>query len=528
MKVKQANWTAYELVPLADRLRYMRFVRVGLVAVVTLIGGLNVGGLAPSTAPLWPATLAYIGVFAVGEGVWRLGKRRGLWLFGALVVIDGAYLVYAVHATGGIGSPLRYLLVLHLIAVALLASYRSGLKLVVWYVLLLMVEFHVRAAHVGSGWVSLPGSDYAQLVFFGAMLAGVTLGTAGLSAVNERELRRRRFDLEALATFAVELEEATEPITVAEKTVQSIVENFAIERIVLVSSDRIPHVLAAHGVAVAAGVGTTGPNSVLSQACQLRSTLLPADLSPVHDPWLAALFGHARNVVVTPLFAEGGCLGVIAFEHGERQGSRIERRLLTIIERFASHTALALRNAMLLKKVQEAASTDALTGIANRRSFEEALEREIARSVRTGEPVSLVMLDLDHFKQLNDTYGHQTGDDVLREVAQALMANCREMDLPARYGGEEFTVILPNCDVDEVQSIAPRLWAGVSEAPRSVPVTVSAGYATFPDNATTGRGLLGAADQALYEAKHAGRNRLVGCAHTLPQTQLGVVVAGGG
>lgn len=526
MKVDQANWTAHELVPLADRMRYMRFFRIGLVAMVAVVGGFNIGGIAPATESLWPATLGYVAAFAGGEAAWRLWKRRGLWLFGALLVTDTAYLVYAAHITGGVSSPLRYLMLVHLVAVALLASYRTGLKLVVWYVLLLTVEFELHDSASGTGNAhlgALPGSDYVRLIYFAAVLAAVTLGTAALSAVNERELRRRRFDLEALAALAAQLEQAAELATVASKTVDSIAENFGIERLALLGLNPRPQVLASRGLVSDVVMEPPGVNSVIDQARQLRATLLPAGLNAVDDPWLSALFTDARNLVVAPLFAEGGCLGVLVFEHGVRRGSRIERRLLTIIERFASHTALALRNAMLLEKVQEAASTDALTGIANRRAFEEALEREIARSTRTGEPVSLLMLDLDHFKTLNDTYGHQMGDEVLREVGRALKAQCRDMDLAARYGGEEFVVILPNCGAEEIAASAKRLWAGASSGPYSAPITFSAGYATFPDNALNGHSLVGAADQALYVAKRAGRNQVMGCLRSMPRTRLGIV-----
>jgi len=396
---------------------------------------------------------------------------------------------------------------------------------VLWYVLLLALDYRLPHALGADArvWPSAPGNAYARLVFFAVVLASVTLATSALSAVNERELRRRRFDLEALSTLAAQLEHATEPATVAETAVASIGENFGVERIALITVDGTPAVLAGRGLTQVDNE-PVHVSSVIEHATALRTTLLPATLDPDDDPWLDTLFDSARNVVVMPLGAEGGCLGVLVFEHGVRRGSRIERRLLTIIERFASHTALALRNAMLLQKVQQAASTDALTGIANRRSFEEALEREIARAARTGEQVSLVMVDLDHFKNLNDTYGHQLGDEVLREVAQALREHCRDMDIAARYGGEEFTVILPSCGVEEALASAMRLWRSVGE--RSlvpIPLTVSAGVATYPDHANNGPDLIFAADQALYEAKANGRDRVQGCQRSLPRTQLGIV-----
>ena len=521
MNPRQASWTTFELVPLADRLRYMRLLRIGLVAVVAAVAGLNPAGVAPASPRLWPATAAYIGLFTAGELGWRLWRRRGLWLFGALLVTDAAYLVYASYLTGGMSSPLRYTVLLHLIAVALLASYRTGLKLVIWYVLLFLVEYYLPAG-VSTAKAQ---TGYAGVVVFAAAIAAIAFGTSTLSAVNERELRRRRFDLEALAKLAVDLESATHTYAVASTALDSIAENFGIERMVLLQVTPRPEILAARGVAEPEEMpAPLGPNSVAAQAAQLRATLLPAELAPEDDPLLSSVFGPARNLVATPLFAEGGCVGVLVFEHGSRRGSRIERRLLTIIERFASHTALALRNATLLESLQQAAATDALTGIANRRSFESALEREIARAERTGEPLTLVMLDLDHFKQINDTHGHQTGDDLLRHVATSLLANCREMDVPARYGGEEFAVLLANCGPEEAATSAVRLWAGATGLNGDVALTVSAGYATFPDHAVTGHELVRAADRALYDAKARGRNRVVGCPDEPRQfPRLGVV-----
>ena len=154
------------------------------------------------------------------------------------------------------------------------------------------------------------------------------------------------------------------------------------------------------------------------------------------------------------------------------------------------------------------ARTDALTGLANRRSWEEGLGRELARQPRTGRPVTLLIVDLDHFKRLNDTHGHATGDTALAAVAAVLRTHARQSDVLARIGGEEFGLLLPDCDAaggclraDEIRKAIERLsgaWA--------TPVTVSIGVAGLPGHASTGAELMAAADAALYEAKRAGRN----------------------
>src|SRR5204863_6445885 len=142
-----------------------------------------------------------------------------------------------------------------------------------------------------------------------------------------------------------------------------------------------------------------------------------SDVDPTTDAVLTELLPACGNLVLIPLSAEGRAIAVLVGEHGYRSGSRIERRVVAMLEQFVAHAALALRNAWLLEQVRDLAATDGLTRIGNRRTFEETLDREVARAAGTGEQMSLVMVDIDHFKRLNDTHGHQRGDDVLRRVA---------------------------------------------------------------------------------------------------------------
>jgi diguanylate cyclase (GGDEF)-like protein len=325
--------------------------------------------------------------------------------------------------------------------------------------------------------------------------------------VNERELRRRRYDLEALARLAFRLETTTDPLAVGESLLEAVVDDFGFDRVALIvaNSDGIS-VLAHHGLQFTTLAGDIPePNSTLGRAATSSESLRITRPHPERDQFLAQLFPHGANLLIAPMHAEGRAISFLVIEHGMRRGSRIERRVVATVERFASQSALALNNAWLLEQVRRLAGSDALTGLPNRRHFEESLERELLRAMRTEQPVNLLILDIDHFKKINDTYGHQTGDTVLRAVARRLSETVRAEDVVARYGGEEFAIIMPNAATEEAVLLAERLLRAVEHV--DVPVTVSIGIATYIRHAADASALVEAADQALYESKRAGRNR---------------------
>jgi diguanylate cyclase (GGDEF)-like protein len=183
-----------------------------------------------------------------------------------------------------------------------------------------------------------------------------------------------------------------------------------------------------------------------------------------------------------------------------------------------SQAAIALENVRLHRLVARQASTDGLTELANRREFEDSLANEISRAERFGGSLALILADLDNFKQVNDRFGHQAGDEVLRAFADILRETVRDIDVAARYGGEEFAILLPQTDVAGAERLAQRLRESVETRPmtqaqdRPVVVTSSFGVASFPE-AGTAAGLFAAADEALYRAKRAGKNCVV-CADT--------------
>lgn len=166
-------------------------------------------------------------------------------------------------------------------------------------------------------------------------------------------------------------------------------------------------------------------------------------------------------------------------------------------------------------RLHDKAMRDALTGLYNRGYLEESLDREASRARRRNQPLGVMMIDIDHFKRCNDTFGHAAGDAVLRTLGQYLLSLAREEDIPCRYGGEEFVLVMAQAAPATVRGRAERLRLGVQELKieydgRSVgPITLSVGIAMFPDHGENGQAVLQAADAALYRAKQAGRNRVV-------------------
>ena len=522
MSAANVQTTAGDLIPIADRLRYVQGFRVLLAAVVGLVAFLSSGTAGVDAQGAGLATGGYLALSLLTYAVWLKVRRGGLAIFGLFLILDGVFLAFVSYASGGSGSPLRYAIIVHLIAVALLASYRTGMKLAMWHSLLLLVVYYAQQAEILRPLEDDPaggiGTPFQQLIMFSAVFWLVAIATASFSAVNERELRRRRYDVEALAALATRLERVSDVPEVATTLLDGIVETFDFERALLLENrdGEVVSLLAARGdTGTAAPIAPPGPESALGHALAQRSTELVSELDPNADPWLCSLIPDARNLLIVPMSADDHSIGALVIEHSLRSGSRIERRVVGMVERFASHGALALHGAWLLEKVRKLAATDGLTGVANRATFESTLRRELARAARGQTDVSLVLCDIDHFKRLNDTYGHQVGDDVLKRVAAGLAEGCRPYDTAARYGGEEFAVILPGASHEDALALAERLRAAAASGGDPA-VTMSAGVSSFPLDATDGEALIKAADDALYAAKDGGRNRVTSCRAPAP------------
>ena len=184
-----------------------------------------------------------------------------------------------------------------------------------------------------------------------------------------------------------------------------------------------------------------------------------------------------------------------------------------IFTSIGNYLGVRIEKAGLYEKVQELATRDGLTGLYNYREFHNRLEHEFLRAKRYTKTLSLLMIDIDHFKLFNDTYGHMSGDEALRTIGRLIRNLVRNVDIPARYGGEEFTVILPDTAFKQAELVAERLRSSVADHPffvegKTTSLTISIGLASFPEDADTKDGLIAAADRALYCAKNKGRNRV--------------------
>ncbi|MCZ7582286.1 MAG: GGDEF domain-containing protein [Deltaproteobacteria bacterium] len=179
----------------------------------------------------------------------------------------------------------------------------------------------------------------------------------------------------------------------------------------------------------------------------------------------------------------------------------------------AIHAATSLDSARMYERMERLATTDGLTGLPNHRTFQLRMDEEAARERRLRTPLSLVLLDIDHFKNINDTYGHPVGDLVLKRVAAMLADAIRDVDMAARYGGEEFALILTNAKPEGAAKLAERLRKSIAREAIPYPggslnITVSLGVATMPNDARDKQDLVEAADKALYFSKEHGRNRV--------------------
>jgi diguanylate cyclase (GGDEF)-like protein len=227
-------------------------------------------------------------------------------------------------------------------------------------------------------------------------------------------------------------------------------------------------------------------------------------------------FGAAPEFYLClPLQAQGETLGMVTVECPTAEAAAMTEARESAVVSVAEMAAMAMAGLRLRHKLESQSIRDGMTGLFNRSFMEVALDRELQRASRHGKPVAVMMVDVDYFKQLNDSFGHEAGDVVLREVAECLRTGVRVEDIVCRYGGEEFVIILPELGVRSAMERAETLRRRVGELGVRLhgralrEVTISIGVAIYPEHADSGEELLRHTDRALYAAKHHGRNRVV-------------------
>lgn len=221
-----------------------------------------------------------------------------------------------------------------------------------------------------------------------------------------------------------------------------------------------------------------------------------------------------KSVICCPLICRNNVLGVIELIN-KKIGKEFTEDDLEVLMYLSDYIAIAIDNARNFAKIQELTVKDDLTCLYNTRFFHEMLDREIKRALRKNRELSLIFIDMDHFKEVNDTYGHLYGSQLLKEVAEVIRSTVRSIDIPIRYGGDEFVIILPETTKEQAGLVAERILNNIrnqtflKDAGLALKLTASIGYANFPEDAKNKEELVVKADNAMYKVKNTSRNNFL-------------------
>ena len=509
--IRRRHATPEDYTALSDRMGHLLVLRIAMGAVVMAWSFARPESLGVPISALAGATAVYMLAAILAEVARRRAGPFSFAVLNALLLADGVYLAYAMYVTGATQSPIRFLIYLHLVAVSLLASYRTGLKIALWHSLLLFVVLYAQAAGLVPPVDVVPGS---AVVFDRMPVLNVTsfwlfaIATSIFSAMNERELRQRRADLQALVDVGSRLDDVADPVLQARVVLDGLAARFGFRRGVVLGA-------AADQLIVLASRGTTewtdpAPiDAIVRRAWQRRELLPVKRVEADANPLLAAVMPDARNLLVAPLMADGLPVGAIVVEHASRTVFGVERRVASVLGQFAAVAALNLRNAVLLRHVQSLAERDSLTGAANRHMFQETLESTLEERGDRDGLTAVLFIDLDDFKVINDTLGHAAGDALLIAVTDRIRGLVRQGDLVARLGGDEFAILTDDDgELARSRSMAERLVRDLRVpyviGDHTITVSASIGIASARD-AGSAQEVVRNADVAMYMAKANGK-----------------------
>jgi diguanylate cyclase (GGDEF)-like protein len=257
------------------------------------------------------------------------------------------------------------------------------------------------------------------------------------------------------------------------------------------------------------------PTPLMVMAVKSKELILVPDIDSHKKPVIKKsqrVFAEnyrTKNCVVVPLICQDRVVGVLNLAD-KMDGDQFDSGNIALIELFSQLIGASIGNIKLFEKIQRQATTDGLTGLVNHKTFYEILEKELWRSRRYGGRISLIMVDVDNLKNINDAYGHRAGDKAIREISRRIKECIRQIDTAARYGGDEFAVILLNSSLDDATIVAQRMVDAVANSHTTwqreqIPLSISVGLGQY-DADSTPEDITNRSDQALYLAKQAGKN----------------------
>ncbi len=498
-----------------DYLRRLRG-RLGLAAELVLVNGPVVLSTTLEPEPAKEVAAQADAAGLVGGGASPQGaKRLGDWLVDVRPAVEGQpWTVIAASPAPGVGDVVKAVLAGILLAGVVVAVFAGALARTLTRPLLELTAAAERVAQ-GDLDTTIPvrsGDEVGRLASAFNRMTG-ELDSYLTELKRSRDSMRESIErlgetlesthdqrglLQLVLETAVTMTDARAGVAYAAESasVLTLAASTGLDDLGFTATRRLPVATGILGTAAANGAAVRG--TIGREPGQLR----PAPGEPA-----------SGEVLAVPLRRGGRLLGVLAlFERvdGTPFGSREEETIRTL----AGQAGIALDNVQLHREAQRLSTTDPLTGLWNFRYLSMSLAREIERASRFNRPLAVLMLDIDHFKRINDTYGHARGDEVLRELASRLAEEIREVDVLARYGGEEFVLVLPETGEHGAVTLAERICTAVRRQPftageSTVPlrVTVSIGVATFPEHGHTPATLMRHADEALYAAKGEGRDR---------------------